>query len=390
MRNGSIAARIRSTFFVISAFLFATINAQVSYPFYDGFESGNYNNWTVGTGTYTRSVTSATAASGTYSLTMIGGNGVMGDGVSASFAVAQKPLNVSFSVRSSSTTNYAGFFSVGTGASYIILFYMSTTGYFYLNTSLTTRSYAANTWYDIRFALNWTAQTFDFYVDNVLVSSGVPMYTTGISVNNVKLYNYSAGAQAWWDNISIGDVPMDSTKQIKLVPVSSPTYNRRPVFRWFRMDSVSVYKITAGLSPSFDTPLFTIPLSDTTYQPSVDLPYDSIFWKVEDYASSKYWSTVSSFTIIDSLQPVISITPASFKITGADTVSRSLSICNTTGKAPLSTVSTGQAGTPRGFWSGRMEFRRRRRRSTIIFLPPYGNIMPRLRSPIIPPLIQLR
>jgi hypothetical protein len=41
--------------------------AAVPYPFFDGFESGNANNWTVGPGSYTRSVTSALAASGTYS-----------------------------------------------------------------------------------------------------------------------------------------------------------------------------------------------------------------------------------------------------------------------------------------------------------------------------------
>ncbi|MBL8029380.1 MAG: hypothetical protein JNL74_23355, partial [Fibrobacteres bacterium] len=311
--------------------------AQVPYPFVDGFESGTISsNWTIGSGTYTRSVTTATKVSGNYSLTQSGGSSTHDNGLSLSYPSGIKPENISFSVRAGNTTSASTYFVLKNGSSYVIFFYMSETGYMYVNSSTyASKTYLANTWYNVRMKINWTNYTLDVYIDNVLTYTNVP-FLTQLAVTKVCLYNYHTLAQAWYDDIAIGTSAIDSTKIISLLPVSSPTFNRRPILRWNTNDSVTTYKITADLSNSFSTPLFTIPITDTFYQPTVNFPFDTIYWKVESMTDNRFTSGVSSFIVADSVQPVLSATPLSLKSTSGDTSSHTLSICNSTGKKDLS------------------------------------------------------
>jgi hypothetical protein len=180
-------------------------NLAVTYPFFDGFESGNWNNWSAGTGSYTRSVTNATAASGSYSFTLTGGNSEHFDGVSAQFASEQSPTEVSFAVRTNDPNGASGYFVLGPTGSCPIFFFMAPEGVFYVN-DYTTVTYQPNVWYRIRYLIDWTAHTFDLYIDGTLITSDIAFRDAVNSINTVYLYNYYS-AQAWWDNINIGGAP---------------------------------------------------------------------------------------------------------------------------------------------------------------------------------------
>lgn len=178
---------------------------DVEYPFFDGFESGNWNNWSAQSGSYTREVTEATSASGRYSLTLTGGS-YHYEGVRAQFTSEIQPETVSFSVRSFSSSNADGYFVLRTsGGSCPIFFFARGSGYFYANVE-TSYLYEADVWYDIRFEINWAETKFDFYINDVLVMADVAFRDAVSGMSTVDLYNYDV-SQAWWDNINIGGAP---------------------------------------------------------------------------------------------------------------------------------------------------------------------------------------
>ncbi|MBN1601842.1 MAG: choice-of-anchor D domain-containing protein [Chitinispirillaceae bacterium] len=189
--------------------------ALVNYPFFDGFENGNWNNWTPGSGSYTRLVTSATAASGTYSFTLNGSNNTHYDGVSAQFATAQTPEDISFSVRVNDNTSACGYFVLGPTSSCPIFFFMRR-GEFYAN-EYTAVYYQPNTWYNVRFHIDWVSRNFDLYIDGELAVSDIPFRDQVNSFTTFYLYNYD-NSQAWYDNINIGNAP--EAEWLTLSPVS--------------------------------------------------------------------------------------------------------------------------------------------------------------------------
>jgi hypothetical protein len=94
----------------------------------------------------------------------------------------------------------------------------------------------------------------------------------------------------------IGPVP-------ELITVPSPTYNRRPVFRWHALDSVSSYTIQVDTTTSFLPPLLSTGVSDTTFTPLADLPIATIYWRVAAGQPMVY-SDIGAFVIQDSLTPM--------------------------------------------------------------------------------------
>jgi len=65
-------------------------------------------------------------------------------------------------------------------------------------------NYLSNTWYHIEFRnINWSAKTFDLYVDNVSVLTGVTFRNTdATSVGKIWLYNFD-DSTAFWDEIEV-------------------------------------------------------------------------------------------------------------------------------------------------------------------------------------------
>ena len=176
--------------------------------FGDDFEDGDFSDWTIGTGAYTRAITNSTAAGGTNSFTQIGGTGNSRyNGVSHSLA-SLTPKRVNFSIRAAAVNKIGGYVGLGTAASdtsMAVFFAMFNSGYIdVVSPSLDHYTpYDANRWYRISFVFDWPNHRFNFYVDNEPVEFNVPFRSS--SVNNltqVYLYNFDF-SQFWWDEIEM-------------------------------------------------------------------------------------------------------------------------------------------------------------------------------------------
>ncbi|MBB5032539.1 Ig-like domain-containing protein [Prosthecobacter vanneervenii] len=189
-------------------------SGSTTLPFSDSFESGSLSNWTMGSGAGTREIVSSTAAAGSKSFhyTYQGSTSHF-NGISQDFASGAKPKSISFWVRSGSTATHDGYFVLtdGTYGAELIWFYASGLGTFYVNGDVggdKTYTYQANIWYHVEFQnLDWTAKTFDYYVNGTLVKAGIPFRNPSLvdEVSQLWLYNFSTGSEAWWDDIRLMD-----------------------------------------------------------------------------------------------------------------------------------------------------------------------------------------
>jgi hypothetical protein len=84
------------------------------------------------------------------------------------------------------------------------------------------------------------------------------------------------------------------------IPVST---DRRPTFSWHPASGASTYTIVADTAGDFTNPLFVVPVSDTAYTPEIDLPYDTIYWKVS--TDNNRFSSIAVCVIQDARIPFI-------------------------------------------------------------------------------------
>jgi uncharacterized repeat protein (TIGR01451 family) len=201
--------------------------------FADDFESGNFSSWTTGSDPVTRAVTNDTAASGTYSFTIIGGVNDHYEGIWHNLSNLT-PAQVSFYVRASTTTQYGGYVvlanaangSATTTGNTAVFFYMQATGAMGLYEDVGGFHgvpYAANQWYHISLLFNWTNKTVDYYVNGTLAIAAIPFRAPSVSsLSIVHLYNYSS-TQAWWDNVQFlsGNAPAP----IAISPTNSGSFS---------------------------------------------------------------------------------------------------------------------------------------------------------------------
>jgi len=80
--------------------------------FYDGFENGNLNSWTIESGAYTKQVTNVNPASGSYAVEFINGTSGHLDGISNSFSNST-PTEVSFKIKNAVTNIFNGMVVIG-------------------------------------------------------------------------------------------------------------------------------------------------------------------------------------------------------------------------------------------------------------------------------------
>ena len=183
-------------------------------PFSDSFESGTLSGWASGSGAGTREIVSTTAASGSKSFHYnYQGSTDHFHGINRDFSPGSKPKNISFWVKSGSTTTHDGYFVLtdGTYGDDLIWFFARGSGCFYVNGDVggdETFSYQANVWYHVEFQdLDWTAKNFDYYVNGTLVKANIPFRNAAYvdEVSQLWLYNFSTGSEAWWDDIRMMD-----------------------------------------------------------------------------------------------------------------------------------------------------------------------------------------
>lgn len=177
--------------------------------FYDGFESGTYTpTWNVGVD-LSPTVTTTNPYSGIYRLEGTGGSSTHLTGLNTSFA-ASTPSTISWDIQpqGGATTNYfvAGNASVSATNCIVFAYWQGSTNTIRFVSSVThVFNGSIGTWYHIELRnINWSAHTFDLYVNNVLQYTSFPFRSsTQNDVSRVHLYNFTNGTGVW-DNIRIG------------------------------------------------------------------------------------------------------------------------------------------------------------------------------------------
>lgn len=74
---------------------------------------------------------------------------------------------------------------------------------------ITTPTLSFNTWYDLKMDMNYTTQTFDVYLNNVLYGSSLPFFTASTDLADVDLMmSYTTGATdvGYFDNYKVTTV----------------------------------------------------------------------------------------------------------------------------------------------------------------------------------------
>jgi hemin uptake protein HemP len=207
---------LKLLFWAFVLLLPALFHTPAAADFYENFESGSLSNWVIDGTTGTIEITTATSAEGSRSFHRYGGsNSTHSDGIHASISDFQ-PNYVSFYVRSEATNQSDCYFNlIDSGCGYVNYFHASDDSKFSVFPDDSSFVYSANVWYHIEFKnYDWSAKTFDYYVDGTLIRAGCSFRNQCSSVDSIELYNYHSSVHSYWDDIQITNLnspPTDIT-----------------------------------------------------------------------------------------------------------------------------------------------------------------------------------
>lgn len=184
---------------------------QSAYPpplFYSNFESFDFSGWNdAGSGSTKEFPTDAPESIVSYRER--GATGGHQTGIYTLLPGVQVRA-MSFWVKPGQTNKLANYVAIQDPRGYEALtFYAMDSGTFYLNAGRggdNTFPYEARRWYHIEYRnFDWTAKTFDYYIDGSLVKAGVSLRNPSrvASFGRIDLYSFSIGATASWDDIWI-------------------------------------------------------------------------------------------------------------------------------------------------------------------------------------------
>jgi hypothetical protein len=184
--------------------------------FRDDFDDGDYAGWIEEIGGYARTV-SAPGANGTPSALYLANSSLSTyDGLYTTFSPGVQPRRVSWwtKVADSRTSDDQGAFRI-TGFSFspttgVVIRVLVRGESLYRFVGGTTTSsplespFVANTWHHLELRnIDWTAKTFDFYVDEALIQAGAGFFhTTATSLERIGLYT-GATFPSYWDEIEL-------------------------------------------------------------------------------------------------------------------------------------------------------------------------------------------
>ncbi|ETR68370.1 MAG: hypothetical protein OMM_10599, partial [Candidatus Magnetoglobus multicellularis str. Araruama] len=194
----------------------ALFHTPAAADFYENFESGSLSNWVIDGTTGTIEISTATSAEGSRSFHRYGGsNATHSDGIHASISDFQ-PSYVSFYVRPGATDQADCYFHLkDSGCGWVNYFYAKDDSKFVVYPDDSSFVYSANVWYHIEFKnYDWSAKTFDYYVDGTLIRAGCSFRDQCSSVDYIELYNYHSSVHSYWDDIQITNLnspPTDIT-----------------------------------------------------------------------------------------------------------------------------------------------------------------------------------
>lgn len=177
--------------------------------FHEDFESGTLDQWNLGSYTgYTRSFTSSSPAAGLLSLQQSGGDTHF-TGLNARFSEMQAQ-QISWRVKVSNVNLASGYVVVGDGTTADtfgsgVVFSTITSKTLYVDNGVTRVAYPVqnDTWYKVDLRnFDWTAKTFDVYINDVLEAENFAFRTASEKVNEIHLYNLK-NTSAFYDEIFI-------------------------------------------------------------------------------------------------------------------------------------------------------------------------------------------
>lgn len=120
--------------------------------------------------------------------------------------------------------------------------------------------------------------------------------------SSAVLFSQAKGSATGADRIHTNNAHGDSV--VVLVEYPSPTILRQPCLQWHKPAiQVSSYYIQIATDTSFATPVVYVSAADTFYTPVIDLPVDTIYWRVK--ADQSKWSETGLFVIRDGRIPVL-------------------------------------------------------------------------------------
>lgn len=301
-----------TTLKALCALLFGFASYQVSAQgFYDGFESGTYTpTWVNTGGTYTRTVPATGSAVGTYNFQQTG-TGTHLQGVRASFPQDQIS-EVSYYVKSSNTAVSGTYVIIGEAgmsvpSSCIAFMYFSSAGNmrFYTNTAEINQPVVANTWYHVELLnFNWTAKTFDVYLDGALLYTAFPFRDPAItSAAEIHLYNLTSTVTANYDEFNI--VPSCVTPGATALSANANVY----------LDASGNATITGadvdgGSTVNCGTPVLSVNPSSFSCS-DIGTPVPVTLYVEDSFGAID--STTATVTILDTLSPTAS-NPATINV----------------------------------------------------------------------------
>jgi len=122
-------------------------------------------------------------------------------------------------------------------------------------------------------------------------------------IDEIKIYNRALNSteiQYLFNNPGlppVGEAP-------KLIATPSPTNNLRPTFMWRAVDSAATYVIEIDDNSDFSSLIVTTPVGDTSFIPLVDLPTDTIYWRVSSNLNPTLFSPAGMVIILDPSVPL--------------------------------------------------------------------------------------
>ena len=226
----------------------ASDDTDVIIPWTDNFEDGHWGRWYPTSNYGVRQVLTGNAGEGSKSFEFEH-NGTTDEhinGIHEWFNYGTKPGYISFWTRPGQrdlATSYVLISDLiwvldsnGFHAELVpfIWFFGNANGRFYLNDDVGGNQLVAfneDEWYKVEFRnVNWTTFTFDYWVNDQLVQSAVPMRSPEYASSGMTLalaYNYSSGTKAGWDGFKFYDDALPwlslSTSQGSIAPGQSVT-----------------------------------------------------------------------------------------------------------------------------------------------------------------------
>lgn len=202
---------------IVALLMTGNAHAQCNTLFSEGFESGSYTpTWAVGSAPITWAVTTTNPYAGTYRLEGTGGNSTHLTGLSTTLA-SSTPSEISWYINPSGpgASNYVLLGDNAITATNCVAFcyWQGGTNIRFVSGVTAVYNCTPGVWHHVEMRnINWTAHTFDIYINNTLVYATFPFRGAGVnSLTRIHLYNFSPGTTGAWDDIRVGGAPVTAS-----------------------------------------------------------------------------------------------------------------------------------------------------------------------------------